>query len=48
MQDAYIADAVRTPFGKFEGSFRDTHPQYLAAAPLTVLESRNGIRAPNP
>ncbi len=43
MQDAYIVDAVRTPFGKHEGSFRDTHPQDLAAEPLLALEERNGF-----
>jgi acetyl-CoA C-acetyltransferase/acetyl-CoA acyltransferase len=43
MGDAYIVDAVRTPFGKHDGSFRDTHPQDLAAEPLTALEQRNGF-----
>jgi len=43
MQDAYIVDAVRTPFGKRGGSFRDTHPQDLAAEPLLALEERNGF-----
>ena len=41
MDDAYIVDAVRTPFGKRGGSFRDTHPQDLAAEPLRALERRN-------
>jgi acetyl-CoA acetyltransferase len=41
MQDAYIIDAVRTPFGKFDGLFRDTHPQDLASEPLKALEERN-------
>jgi acetyl-CoA acyltransferase len=43
MHTAVIADAVRTPFGKRGGSFRDTHPQDLAAAPLEALEERNGF-----
>jgi len=43
MRDAYIVDAVRTPFGKYEGSFRDTHPQDLAAEPLLALEERNSL-----
>ncbi|GAA0468013.1 thiolase family protein [Halococcus dombrowskii] len=43
MPDAYIVDAVRTPFGKHGGSFRDTHPQDLAAMPLERLEERNGF-----
>jgi acetyl-CoA C-acetyltransferase/acetyl-CoA acyltransferase len=46
MQDAYIVDAVRTPFGKRDGSFRDTHPQDLAAEPLSELEERNGFSGP--
>jgi acetyl-CoA C-acetyltransferase len=43
MTDALIVDAVRTPFGKRDGSFRDTHPQDLAAEPLTALRERNGF-----
>jgi acetyl-CoA C-acetyltransferase/acetyl-CoA acyltransferase len=43
MTEAYIVDAVRTPFGKRNGSFRDTHPQDLAAEPLEALEERNGF-----
>jgi acetyl-CoA acetyltransferase family protein len=43
MREAYIVDAVRTPFGKQGGSFRDTHPQDLAAMPLRMLEERNGF-----
>ncbi|WP_226482733.1 thiolase family protein [Natrinema amylolyticum] len=43
MKDAVIVDAVRTPFGKRDGSFRDTHPQDLAAEPLTALRERNGF-----
>jgi acetyl-CoA C-acetyltransferase len=40
MRDAYIVDAVRTPFGDRDGAFTDTHPQDLAARPLTALEAR--------
>jgi acetyl-CoA acetyltransferase family protein len=47
MTDAFIIDAVRTPFGKRGGSFRDTHPQDLAAAPLRMLEERNGFSGPD-
>ncbi|MFD1586133.1 thiolase family protein [Halorientalis brevis] len=47
MRNAVIVDAVRTPFGKQNGSFRDTHPQDLAAEPLKALEDRNGFDAPN-
>ncbi len=43
MQEAYIVDAVRTPFGTEEGAFSDTHPQNLAAEPLLALEERNGF-----
>jgi acetyl-CoA acetyltransferase family protein len=43
MQEAVIVDAVRTPFGKQGGSFRDTHPQDIAAEPLTALRERNGF-----
>ncbi|MFC7072521.1 thiolase family protein [Halovenus rubra] len=48
MQDAYIVDAVRTPFGKHGGSFRDTHPQDLAAEPLRALNERNSLNGGNP
>ncbi|MFC4439082.1 MULTISPECIES: thiolase family protein [Natrialbaceae] len=41
MKTAVVVDAVRTPFGKRDGAFRDTHPQDLAAAPLEALEARN-------
>ncbi|WP_327050900.1 thiolase family protein [Halomicrococcus gelatinilyticus] len=43
MDDAVIVDGVRTPFGKRGGAFRDTHPQDLAAAPLSALERRVGF-----
>lgn len=43
MTEAYIVDAVRTPFGTQGGSFRDTHPQDLAVEPLLALEERNGF-----
>ncbi|SDQ97424.1 thiolase family protein [Natronobacterium texcoconense] len=43
MRDAVIVDAVRTPFGDRGGSFRDIHPQDLAAKPLEALEQRNGF-----
>ena len=40
MHTPVIVDTVRTPFGKRDGSFRDTHPQDLAAMPLEALERR--------
>ena len=43
MREAVIVDAVRTPFGKEDGVFRDTHPQDLAAEPLKALENRVGF-----
>ncbi len=43
MSTPVIVDAVRTPFGKRDGSFRDTHPQDLAAEPLTALRERTGF-----
>lgn len=45
MREAVIVDAVRTPFGKEGGSFRDTHPQDLGAEPLKALQERNGFDA---
>lgn len=41
MQDAFIVDAVRTPFGAHEGVFSETHPQDLGIVPLLSLEERN-------
>ena len=35
------------PFGKRDGSFRDSHPQDLAAEPTRVLERRNGFSGPD-
>ncbi len=43
MDDAVIVDAVRTPFGKEDGKFSDTHPIDLAAEPLEALEERVGF-----
>ena len=43
MQDAFIVDAVRTPFTNRDGAFRDTHPQDLAAEPLRALERQIGF-----
>jgi acetyl-CoA C-acetyltransferase len=44
-RDAVIVDAVRTPFGKRNGSFKDTHPEILGAMPLKALTERLGLRA---
>ena len=41
-EEAYIVDAVHTPFGKEGGVFKDTHPFDLGAEPLLALEERVG------
>ncbi|HWH08915.1 MAG TPA: thiolase family protein [Candidatus Thermoplasmatota archaeon] len=43
VRDAVIVDALRTPFGKRNGSFKDTHPEVLAALPLRALGERLGL-----
>ena len=45
IREAVIVEAVRTPFGKRNGSFRDTHPDDLAAFPLRALAERLGLNA---
>lgn len=47
MEEAFIIDAVRTPFGEKEGAFREMHPQDLAAKPLHALEKRNNFDGQN-
>ena len=42
MTDAYILDAVRTPFGKFGGALSGVRPDDLAAHVLSSLAGRNG------
>src|SRR5438309_1388768 len=44
LREAVIVDAIRTPFGKRNGSFKDTHPEVLAAAPLNALRERLGLK----
>lgn len=43
MSEAYIIDAVRTPRGKRNGSFSQTHPIDLAAVPLRALIERGRL-----
>ena len=43
MADAVILDAVRTPFGRREGVYRDTRPDSLLAHTLQALIDRAGI-----
>lgn len=46
LREAVIVDAVRTPFGKRNGSFKDTHPEILGALPLRALSERLGLKGP--
>jgi 3-oxoadipyl-CoA thiolase len=41
MPDAFICDAVRTPFGKYGGSLASVRTDDLAAVPLKALVERN-------
>jgi len=41
MQDAYICDAVRTPFGRYGGSLATVRADDLAALPIAALMARN-------
>lgn len=41
MEDAFIVDAVRTPFGKFRGSLSPIRTDDLAALPIKALLDRN-------
>jgi 3-oxoadipyl-CoA thiolase len=41
--DAWIVDAVRTPFGRHRGALKDVRPDDLAAIPLRALAERNGV-----
>jgi 3-oxoadipyl-CoA thiolase len=41
MTDAYICDAIRTPFGRYGGSLASIRADDLAAIPIAALVSRN-------
>jgi acetyl-CoA acyltransferase len=41
MQDAFICDAVRTPFGRYGGSLAGMRADDLAALPIAALMARN-------
>src|SRR5262250_1180594 len=41
MNDAFICDAVRTPFGKYGGALSSIRADDLAAIPITALMQRN-------
>ncbi|HET6910726.1 MAG TPA: acetyl-CoA C-acyltransferase [Mycobacteriales bacterium] len=43
MRDAVIVDAVRTPVGRRNGAYKDTHPVDLSAHVLNSLVERTGI-----
>jgi acetyl-CoA acetyltransferase family protein len=45
MAEPVIIDAVRTPFGKRGGAFRDTRPDTLLAHALRMLVARTGLPA---
>ena len=42
MENAYICDAIRTPFGRYGGSLAAIRPDDLAAIPIAALMARNG------
>jgi 3-oxoadipyl-CoA thiolase len=41
MADAFICDAVRTPFGRYGGALSSVRPDDLGAIPIKALMSRN-------
>ncbi len=41
MPEAFLCDAVRTPFGRYGGGLAPVRPDDLAAVPLTALMARN-------
>ena len=41
MNDAFICDAVRTPFGRYGGALASVRADDLAALPIEALKSRN-------
>ncbi len=41
MTDAFICDAIRTPFGRYGGSLASVRPDDLGALPLAALMARN-------
>src|SRR5215467_7453477 len=41
MADAFICDAIRTPFGKYGGALSSIRADDLAAIPITALMQRN-------
>jgi acetyl-CoA acetyltransferase family protein len=43
MSDAYVLDAIRTPFGRYGGALSGVRPDDLAAGVLRALGERNGL-----
>ncbi|MCG5078535.1 3-oxoadipyl-CoA thiolase [Paraburkholderia tagetis] len=41
MTEAYICDAIRTPFGRYGGALKDVRADDLAAVPIRALIERN-------
>jgi acetyl-CoA acyltransferase len=41
MQEAFICDAIRTPFGRYGGALATVRPDDLAALPIAALMQRN-------
>ncbi|CAG9230455.1 beta-ketoadipyl-CoA thiolase [Paraburkholderia tropica] len=41
MTEAYICDAIRTPFGRYGGALKDVRADDLAAVPIHALVERN-------
>jgi acetyl-CoA acyltransferase len=41
MNDAFICDAIRTPFGRYGGALKDVRADDLAAVPIKALMDRN-------
>ena len=39
--DAFIIDAIRTPFGRYAGALSSVRPDDLGAVPLKALLARN-------
>jgi len=42
LRDVLVADAVRTPIGRFRGAFAEVRPDDLGAIPIADLVRRNG------
>ena len=42
MNDVFICDAIRTPFGRYGGTLATIRTDDLAALPIKALMARNG------